>query len=221
MAKRPVEVEASDPFLEAFSKALDWVLKNKLLVIGGLVAFFVVMAAAAGWVYHRSSYEKRGGLAFARALRIYRGLPPQAKADDVEQAVRAFRVVVKEYSNSKWASFAHLYVGKCYSRMGKGEDAVREYALGVQGIRSEKYFWPQWLTALALAREPDKGIDTLKEGLRGEKPFLEPYLRYNLALLYQEKGDLDKAVGILEDLRGRFPSSPFGMEAQRLLEVLR
>ncbi len=221
MARRSGEVESSDPFLEAFSRASDWVLKNKVSVIGGLVVVLVVIAAVTGWVYHRRSYERKAATAFARAVRLYKGLPLQAKADDMKRTVQAFEEVVKGYPGSRWASFAHLYLGKCYLGMGKEEDGVREYALGVKGIRSERYFWPQWLTAMALAQEPDKGIGTLKEGLKGEKPFLEPYLRYNLAFLYQEKGDLSKAAKILEDLRGRFPSSPFGIEAQRLLEVLK
>ena len=221
MAKRPVEVDAPDPFLEALSRAADWVLRNKFLVAGILVFLLAVGGATAGWVYHRNTLERKGALAFAQALRAYKGLSPQAREKDVEGVIQDFQRVVKEYPRSRWAHFAHLYMGKCYTRLGQEERGVREYSLGLAGLRSEKYFWPQWLTALALAQGPQKGVDTIQEGLKGEHPFLEPYLRYNLALLYQERGDLDKAARVLEDLKGRFPSSPFGLEAQRLLEVLK
>ncbi len=221
MAKKPVVVDEPDPFLEALSRGAEWIVANKFLVIGVLVLLLVAGGAVAGWFYHTSTLERKSALAFSRALRAYKGLTPQSQAEDVEGVIKAFQGVVDEYPGSKWASFAHLYMGKCYTRLGDREKGIKEYTLGVEGIKSEKYLWPQWLTALALTQGPQEGIPTIKKGLRGDKPFLEPYLRYNLALLYQEKGDLNKAVKVLEDLRGRFPSSPFGLEAQRLLEVLK
>ena len=221
MAKRPVEVDAPDPFLEALSRGAEWIVRNKFLVAGALVFCLVVGGALAGWFYHRSTQERKSAVAFAKAIRVYRGLSSQAKEQEIEKALEAFQAVTKEYPGSRWSHFAHLYIGKCYTRLGKTEEAVKEYSLGVKGIESEKYLWPQWLAALAVTQGPDKGIGTLQQGLKGEKPFLEPYLRYNLALLYQEKGDLDKAAQILEEINGKFPSSPFGEEARRLLEVLK
>jgi len=221
MAKKPVEVDAPDPFLEALSRGAEWILVNKFFVAGVLVFLIVVGGALAGWVHHRNLLAQRSALAFSKAMRVYKGLTPQAKEEEIENAIKAFQSVVKDSPGSRWSRFAHLYLGKCYGRLGDRDRALREYHLGVKGIKSEKYFWPQWLTALAITQGSDKGITTIQEGLKGDKPFLEPYLRYNLALLYQEKGDLDKTEKILEGVNGKFPSSPFGSEARRLLEVLK
>ena len=221
MAKKTVRVDEPDPILEALSRGAEWVMANRFLVAGVLVMVLVVAGAVTGWVYHRNKLEERGALAFSRAMRMYKGLSPQAKKEEMEGVVGAFEKVVKDYPDSKWAHFAHLYMGNCYRRMGNKDKAVKEYELGVEGIKSEKYLYPQWLTALAITQGPDKGISTLEKGLKGEKPFLEPYLLYNLALLYQEKGDLEKTAKILEELNGKYPSSPFGLEARRLLEVLK
>lgn len=221
MAKKRVESEAPDPFLKAVSQWLDWASRHKISLA---VVIVIILSAAAfiwGWSSYKTTYDRKSGLAFSRALGVYHGINPQNQEKGVKEAIEAFQKVVKGYPHSFWASLAHLYLGRCYELSGNKDKAAQEFALGISGIKSKKYLSPQWLVDLAHIQDPQKGIDTLKNKLSEEKPFLEPYLMYNLALLYQEKGDLNRAIKTLEDLKGRFPASPFGQEAARLLEVLK
>jgi tetratricopeptide (TPR) repeat protein len=222
MAKKSVDAEAPDTFLQVATHSWNWVLAHKLLVAA--VAFVVVVVAVgiSGWAYYSNKYEKDSGLAFAKALRYYHSLKPQSSQDDVNSVSRLLDDVISRYPRSKWASFAHLYLARCYERVGNSDGATREYELGVKGLQEEKFLYPQWLVTSAYAQSsPEEGIKVVKQGLQVEHPFLEPYLRYNLALLYQEKGDLEKAKKELQDLKGRFSSSPFGIEADKLLELFR
>ncbi len=222
MARKSVDTETPDTFLQVTSHALDWVSAHKLLVSVVALVVLVVAAGITSWGYYSSKYEKESGLAFAQALRYYHSLKPQSSQDDVKSVSKLFQDVIAQYPRSRWASFAHLYLAGCCEMVGESDRAVREYELGVEGIKGEKFLYPPWLVTLAYAHgSPEAGIKVVERGLQDEKPFLEPYLRYNLALLYQEKGDLEKAKKELQDLEGRFPSSPFGIEADKLLELFK
>ncbi len=220
MVKKRVEAESPDPFVQAASQALGWASRHRLLIATVVVLCLAGAAAVWGWFSHKGAYNRESGLAFSQALRVYHGIDPSTH-EGIDAAVKAFREVVRRYPNSLWASLAHLYLGRCYELEGEHAKAEGELATGVQGIKNKEFFFPQWLVALTGIQDPQKGIEDLKACLKQENPFLEPYLRYNLALLYQERGDIKDAVKTLEDLRGRFPSSPFAQEAARLLEVLK
>jgi len=221
MAKKRVESEAPDPFLKTVSQAWDWALRHKALL--GAVIVIILLAAGSiwGWYSYKTTYDRKSGLLFSQALRVYHGVKPDAQDEGVKEAVKAFQKVVKGYPHSLWAFLAHLYLGRCYELLGNKNKAIQEFSLGISGIKSKKYLFPQWLVAFAQIQDPQKGIETVNNKLSEETPFLEPYLRYNLAFFYQEKGDIDRAIKTLEDLKGRFPDSPFGWEAARILEVLK
>ncbi len=221
MAKKRIESETPDPFLKAVSQGLGWASRHRISL--AVVFVFILLAAASiwGWSSYRSTRDRESALVFSQALRVYHEIKPHAQGGRVKEAIEAFQKTVKEYPHSLWAFLAHLYLGRCYELLGNKDRAAQELAVGVSGIRSEKYLYPQWLVAFARVQDPQKGIEAVKGELSKEEPFLEPYLMYNLALFYQEKGDINGAIKTLEDLKGRFPASPFGQEAARLLEVLK
>lgn len=221
MAKKRVESETPDPFLKAVSQGLDWASRHKISLAVVIVIILLAATFIWGWSSYKTTYARESGLVFSRALRVYHGIKPHTQDEGVKEAIEAFQKVVKEYPHSFWTSLAHLYLGRCYELSGDKDKAAQEFALGMSGIKSKKYLSPQWLVAFAHIQDPQKGIEAVSNKLSEEKPFLEPYLRYNLALFYQEKGDINRAIKTLEDLKGRFPASPFGREAARLLEVLK
>lgn len=61
----------------------------------------------------------------------------------------------------------------------------------------------------------------LEEYLKRDNPFLEDYVRFRLAMTYLAEGKKKEAKEQLMTLKGKFPSSPFARDAERVMEVMR
>lgn len=221
-AKKVRELEEPDEFLRLTSKALEYTRVHKTLVGGAALLILLIAVAIGVWSHHLSKYREESSISFSNALEFYRGtLAEGPKKEEIEKCVSFFERIIERYGHSPYAAFSYLYLAKCHEWLGEKQKAWDEYDEGINLLKRENPFRGVWEVSWALSSEPDKGIELLKKRLKEKSNILEPYTRFSLALLYQEKGDIKTAFQELEQLKGQFPSSPFGKEATKIAELLK
>ena len=111
---------------EALTKSEAFLIKNKKAIIGVVVAVIIVIA---GMMLYKNLYsEPREAKAQAA---LFKG-QEYFEADDYEQALNGdsigyagFIKVAEEYSGTDAANLAKAYMGICYAKLGKTEEAIQ------------------------------------------------------------------------------------------------
>jgi len=130
-----------------------------------------------------------------------------------------FLNIIDNYSGTKSANLAKYYAGISYLNIGKFDEAI-DYL--------NQYSANDNVTAITKAGalgdahaekgEKDKAESLYKEaGTKNENELLSPYYLNKLALLYYSNGKSQEAVTQLEEIRNKYPESPEGREAEKLI----
>ena len=218
--KKRKDVTEPDEFILTVSSAFTYLMEHKLLLVGGILAILVVVAGVGGTAYYRNSYVQRASMEFGDALQYFHAgaetTPVNATA--LNDALTRFNKVIDKFSVSPFAKYSRLYVARCYQLMGNTDKAIEAYKAALAKLGEAPLAVP-WHVPYAIA---DQGNAKKIEALLGKNgAMMEPYLRYSLAMLYETKGDKEKAIEELKRVKDQFPSSPFAEDARKALSVIR
>jgi len=213
------QIEEQDEFLKFLSEALEFVKKHRVIVGVSFIALVLIMIVSGIWIQYNSKYKKEAALRFSEAFQCYKNASHKTKGD-IKKCLSLFEDVADNYARSLYSSISHLYIARCYEELGDIKRAKDEYRKSLQLIKDDLPFKPAWQVSFAILLGPDEGIKILKK-LKEKNTLLKPYIRFSLALLYQERGDLKVAYQELHELRRKFPTSRFSEEAKMIEELLK
>ncbi len=217
--KKKKDVTDPDEFIVTLSSGFHYLMEHKLMLVSSILAVVLIVAAVGGTTYYRNSYVQKASMEFGDSLRYFHAgsetSPVNATA--LNKALKGFNHVIQKYSISPFAKYSRLYVGRCYQLMGKTDKAIAAYKVAIDKLGKDPLAVP-WLVPFAVADQKEtKRIEAL---LGKNGAFMEPYLRYTLAMLYESKGENGLAIAELKRVKDQFPSSPFAEEARRALSIL-
>ncbi len=214
------DVTEPDEFILTVSSAFSYLMEHKLMLVGSILAILLVVVAVGGTAYYRNSYVQRASMEFGDSLQYFHAgaEATPANATAIKNALKGFKKVTKEYSVSPFAKYSRLYIARCYQLLGKTDRAIEEYKTALQKLGEEPLAVPWRVTAAYADQSELKEMEALlgKNGV-----MMEPYLRYSLAMLYETKGEKEKAIAELKKVKDQFPSSPFAEDARKALELLK
>jgi tetratricopeptide (TPR) repeat protein len=203
----------------AFDKTENYFEENKksiLLILGGIIALVGVYI---GW---KNFYQKPRNEEAATAM-----YPAQLwfQQDSFNLAVTGrgdtlgFQGIVDEYGMSKSGNLAHYYLGVCYLRTGKFDQAIEQ----LEEYDGDDKFTP----ALALGmigdahmekKDADKAIDFyLKAADKNANKFTSPIYLKKAGLAYEAKGNNAEAAKLYEQIKVEFPESQEATQIDKYL----
>jgi len=120
-----------------------------------------------------------------------------------------FLDIIDDYSSTKSGNVAHYYAGISFLHLGDYNEAIKQ----LKKFDSDDII----LKPLASAAigdayielgNYDKAISSYEEALsKNENEFTTPTVKTKLAIAYEEKGDIKKALSILQEIKTDFPNS--------------
>ena len=190
----------------------DWLYENRTTVVAAIAAV-IVLVVAFGIVSHiRQKKREQAAYFFSKGLQAYSEALVKKDEGKLKSALDYFKKA-EEVGAGKESVLAEAMRGRVLMHMGKEKEGkvLIEKALGKL---SGSHFEPVFVVAT-------QDLEKLKAYVGRDNPFLEDYVRFELAMLYLEKGQKDAAKKELTTLKGKFPDSPFARDAEKVLEVVR
>jgi tetratricopeptide (TPR) repeat protein len=199
----------TEKYIEENKKSLTIILSGILLVIGGYFAWDRLYVqpqeeeAVASMFYAQQYFE----------------------ADSLNKAIKGdgqhkgFLAIADEYSVTKSANLAHYYLGVCYLRTGKFEDAITE----LKQFDSENPI----LAPVAAGAMGDANMELgkteeaislyLKAAKIGDNKFTTPIYLMKAAGAYEDSKNYENAIKIYEQIKTDYPNTTEGRDIEKYI----
>ena len=209
-----------DEVKEAYSKTEHYLEENKRSL--GIILGAIVLLIAGYFLWQKFYVEPQEDEARSEMFMAEKYF----EKDSLDLAIngnkkfKGFKFITEEYSITKSANLAHYYLGICYLRKGKFEDALNELkefstddeflgsvALGAQG---DAY--------MELGKKEDAASQYLDAAKNSNNEFTAPFYLMKAAMAYEEMNNFANAVKIYEQIKSDYYESPEGRDIDRFLE---
>ncbi len=212
MADKKNIQQGAPEVVETLSKSEDFVLKYKNLLIGGVVALLVIVAAYFVWKHYSTEAFQKASTAMAKAQEYYSDAVLSDDADLFDKALNGdsinagFLAIASDYSG-KAANLANLYAGICYARLGNMEEAAT-YIKKFDG--DDEMVAPASIGALgnvqAALGQIDEAISTLKKAAsKADNAALSPQFLMQAGELLESQGKKEEALQLYEQVKNDYP----------------
>ena len=130
-----------------------------------------------------------------------------------------FKYIVEEYGVTKSANLAHYYLGICYLKTGKFEDAIKE----LNDFDTDDIILEPVATAaigdanMELGKTEEAITYYLKAAKVQENKFTTPIYLMKAGLAYEELNNYANAIKIYEQIKSEYPESNEGREIEKYL----
>jgi predicted negative regulator of RcsB-dependent stress response len=207
-------LKSPDEFQTLSTSAVDFFNKHvkEFKFAGmGIVVIAVIYLVFFGYTSH---VNKKGLEAYNAAYDVLAGSDkPDIPDDEKARAEKLFQEVIDEYGLSKAARLAYPQIGHLQFSRKQYEEAILSYEKFAAEVKGDKEY--SSLNDLALAAnfeargEFEKSISILSALVKSpDAPFRE-HAMYNLARLYRENKQDDKAKETLQAFVSEYATSPF------------
>ena len=199
----------TEKYIEENKKSLTIILGGILLVIGGYFAWDRLYVqpqedeAVASMFYAQQYFE----------------------ADSLNKAIKGdgqhngFLAIADEYSVTKSANLAHYYLGVCYLRTGKFEDAITE----LKQFDSENPILAPVATGamgdanMELGKTEEAISLYLKAAKIGDNKFTTPIYLMKAAGAYEDSKNYENAIKIYEQIKTDYPNTTEGRDIEKYI----
>lgn len=231
--KRVPKKESKEPdeVMTLYQKCLDWADENmKILILsGGAILLAVVLILGYTWVH--GNRQKAASQSLAAAINLYRQSTAfksgdiskgdnQAKDEELNRALAAFKDVASEYPAMKQGKEASLFAANLLFRMGSYDEAGKV----VEGLlASDPEFSRQLNVTYFMARileakgDYSKAVELYKGVLGRATTDLKPVIMMDLARCYELSGDVDEAIEGYKTILSEFEGTVYANKAEAKL----
>jgi tetratricopeptide (TPR) repeat protein len=184
---------------------------KKQLTIAVTVLVVLLVLIAGYWLMKSQEEQKAAPLVTA----AYEYYSPTAGANvDYDKALSLFREVQKKYPGTMSGAIAQYYVGNCFVKLDRPEEALKEYQTVVT-----KYSSDTLLLGLVYQRmgyvysSLGKQADAVKSFEQSESLMGPGTATVELAKLYDESGNVQEAQKKYKTIAEKLAGTTWGMEA--------
>lgn len=206
--------------VEAKEQAQDYVNQNSSLIIGGLIAFLVIVG---GFFAYRQFVKAPKENNAKEALRFAQD---QFERDSFALALEnpgggnlGFLDILDDFSGTTAANTALYYSGVSYLHLGNYEvaiDYLKEFSPNDQILPIMKY--GVMGDAYGELQDFDNSISFYKKAIAaGKNEVLVTYYMKKLGLLYEKQGELAESKKMFEQIKNEYPASQEGQDIQKYI----
>ena len=206
---------------EALTQSEAFLIKNKKTIIGAVVAVIVIVAGVSMYKhFYAAPREEKAQAALFKGQEYF-------EAGQFEQALNGdsigyegFAKVADEFSGTKAANLAQAYMGICYAKMGKNEEAIQALnnfdgndqmvAPAIKGTIGNCY---------AQLGELDKAAATLQEAAaQADNNTLSPIFLKQAGEILVKQGKYDEAIAAYTAIKNKYFASYQAMDIDKYIE---
>ncbi len=218
MATKEKEKPSVD-VMETISKAEHFIEKNRksLLVIG-----LGVVACVGGYFVYQNMYIDPNTEEAQKAMWV---AEKYFKKDSLDKAMRGdgrnkgFIDIADEYSMTRPGNLAHYYLGICYIRKGKYEDAIRELE---KFDSNDQMLAPIAAGAIGdadmeLGKTDDAVSSYVKAAEMSKNSFTTPIFLMKAGQVYESLAKYKDAISLYERIKSDYPESREGRDIDKYI----
>ena len=218
MAKK-IEDEPIVDVAEAFSKTELYIEQNKksLMIIAGVI--IVLVGGYFAYKYWYVAGEETKARTEMFKAEQYFEKDSLNKAINGDAASSGFLKIADDYSITPSGNLAEYYLGMCYLKQGKFEDAIEH----LKSFSSKDQIVAPLATAaigdanMELGKTDDAIIYYLKAAEQNPNNFDTPICLKKAAMANEEKGNYADAVKIYERIKNEYPETTEGREVEKYI----
>jgi tetratricopeptide (TPR) repeat protein len=205
---------------EVTKGATDFYEKNQKVILGGLVAFALLVG---GYFVYKFLYLAPREQKAIEAMAIAEGLFAQDSfaiaLETSSGAYEGFLDIIDNYSGTKTANTAKFYAGISYLNLGKFESAeeyLESYSPKDEITPAMRY--GALADVKAELKDLESAIDLYSKAASsaGKNDVIAPYYLNKLGLLQYKQGKLDEALTTMNKIISDFPKSMTSADAEKL-----
>ncbi len=229
-------LKQQDAFVTAAADSAAWLKGHRALVLLSVVGLLVVSVGLWSIVEYFDSRDRKASLLYSQALEVgdaevtanplapseaKPGVQTFASKEEKLKAERdAFAKVVAAAPGSGVANLARFYVADLDSKVGEADKALASFEELAGKLSADDNLYFLAIERAAYLREQkgdlDGAIAAWQHLAGGGKRFYADHALYNLARLYNVKGDVPKARELLGRFEKEFTSSSLREDAEQL-----
>ncbi len=209
MAKKKVDANEPDEFLEALRSGYKYVLENikfVSMIAGGILAGFLIILLV---LYQIKSSRIREAAALDTAVAAFH----EGRMDDALKALDGL-----SGKGDLAEARAEMYSGNIFYDQSKYEEAVKHYQTALKIARDKKIEVVQDLAlqGIAYAELALGDFDKAEAAFKDVGDQFRDLTQLELARIYADQGKVEKAKKSLDDLFTNYADSPWVAEAKQL-----
>ena len=208
---------------EAVSKTEKFFEQNGKKVIIALVAFVLVFAGVFGFkVFILDKNEAAAAeLMLVAQERLDGETPNYELALNGDESGAGFLEVIEQYGSTKAGNLAKHYVGTCYLRLGKFEEAAKALA-EYDAVRNEPIINAQNIglqgdVAVELEKYEEAAKLFAEAAEESNNEYTAPLYLYKQALALDKAGKREEAKACAKTIIEKYPSANEAAQAEKLL----
>ncbi len=207
---------------DAVSQSEAFILKNRKLLIAGIVAIIVIVggAFAAKYLYFDPRSEKADTmLALGETYFETRDYEKALNGDG--KGYLGYVKIADQYGSTDAGNLANLYAGLCYAQQGKTKEAIK--FLEAFDTQDDVTISPAALSALANCyatdKQLDKAVETFKKAaeLSGENN-MAPICLKQAAEILESQNKKDEALRLYQEIKDKYMTSITANDIDKYIE---
>ncbi len=230
-------LKEEDAFIDAANQSIEWVDKNKNLVIVLTIGLATTVALGWGGMEVMAIEKSESSTALEAAMAILKAevaldeseaapdaTPPVFGSDDAR--LKAGRVALEGVvaSGSSVADLARFYAVDTQVKLGDKDAAVSSLTQLIDSLSTQSSLYFLAVERLALLQESmgksDEAIKTYEKLTGDKKAFYRDAATFEVARIHHAQGRTDEARTLLVAAKEEFPTSTLGASMDSLLKEL-
>lgn len=243
------EIVHKDPIQIFLETTSAWILRNRVLLVAGLVILSLAIIGVYGWNTYSASRSGEMQIAFAEGLDLYHGtVQPEEEeepasdteetaadqpepaydfatdSERIEAALASFQATADKYEGSKIGDLALYYTALCHLDLDRDQEAlpILEGIIADSEHKDVRNLARNAASQLAAENgEMERAIALLQEIV--EEPsehYPVQFTLMNIAMLHEAEGDIEQAVSVYQEVATEYAETSSAAEAQTKISAL-
>ncbi|MEZ4703793.1 MAG: tetratricopeptide repeat protein [Bdellovibrionota bacterium] len=219
-----LDLKKPDEFVSLVETLYTKGVRHKRPFVLSIVAVFAIIFIAFGYLYWKSSIDRKAAVDFATLTEKVPGASfdsfsmgeDEKKAWDAQVIIADSKSFLEKHGQSSMAPVAHLYLAKAYVKANQLDLAAQEFASAAKGLRgNDQTLAKEGLGIVKMSQNDFKGAAEVFQSLVAlkENPNADVH-QWNLGLCFEGMGEVKKAQEAFALFETKYSNSTYAEKAK-------
>jgi tetratricopeptide (TPR) repeat protein len=203
-----------DEFITLSGRMIQFAMTHKTHITYGVGIVIALAAIIAGYRFFAARSENKSLALFDRAVIKYEA---SLKSQDLRQAYESvfkdFRVILDKYGNKGGGKLARVTFANICFDAGEYGEAIKLYEASLKNFEHQPMVYNLILIGLGYANgqlnENQRAVTYFQKIVERDDQILRDEALFNLGILYEKLGEMDKSKNAFDQITSDFPESMY------------